>query len=52
MKIIIRILQEIIVIVSTIVVNQSGELIPDRTEVIYKLLKMHSELEDMNNASV
>lgn len=52
MKLIIKILQEIIVILAAIVVNQDGELIPDRTDVIYKLLKLHTELECEKNASI
>lgn len=52
MKLIIKVLQEIIVILSTIVVNQNGELIPDRTDVIHKLLKLHTELEDAKNETI
>ncbi len=52
MKIIIKVLQEIIVIVSTIVANQNGELVPDRTAAIRKLIKMHTELEELKDAGI
>lgn len=43
-------IRKIMVLLLTIVVNQSGELVPDRTKVIQMLTDLVNDLtEDINN---